>query len=1319
MTLFLSLCCSGKAEKNAMEPAPGNGTPVQMVFSATAASPEVKTTLADDLGIRWQSWDKITVFSGADAAGSEFTVSSLENDNKKANFSGLGLPATDHYAVSPAQGGASISGGVITAVLPMTQGVREGSFGAQANLSAAVSDASSSEFFFRNVTGILSLTIADSGVTGVRLESLGDEKLSGETRIRFQEGIPVAAPTGAAHNWVSLSGALQPNKEYYFAVFPGTFSQGFRITLYKNGQYASVVSRTPLTLERNGNISLGSIPALTKWKTPGTVVLRGEAAEDGQEMSYAPAQWADMNLSRNRGTQVEAFASDEYNYEAFTRLSAGKKLWFEDGGQLYGVFSGTVVPISSAAEAPAAEISADGIYRIRLNLPCGKAYFQQVTAVEYNRVGTESVALTYAGEGVWSLAGLRLNGSDDRYKFHFTIDGETQVYGRMYDSDKRPGADGLNPAPATYWYLQPAAMNQWEPAFKFPQAYYTNGTGRYYADVHLYMNASRAHYTHELCNFVDGENLPDIDAGEDVFIQGEGALDCGQKLAFIDNTWRNTSLTGAGDQAAVSGPDGYNYEIFTKLEAGKKFYFVTDEGHKFALNADASAVVRIASPSDIPYNGVSHTAVYRIRMNFATGVVSVFRVDLVRLRQPSSGWGPFTMTYVGNGTWKIDSFEIKWRTQSWNAHEDRYKFDLWFAYNHDGTTYVNTWQDMANLVSYDRPSTTADIGTDYFYLQPFIPHDWNGDFKYPDYLCGPDAETAIKTATVSLVLNADNGKYTHSFTNEEAVGATPTYVSLDVTSLEGTFTMHKSADGSVFEGVSRFATGQTVNMVATDSFGRLHALSTTSTVNGVAYLEANPASGSYTFTALESLLAEGNAVNGFSASNGVTLSYAGHGVFRGDAVTFAGSSEGNADAMTPTYPYSKWGRARFTFVKPGDSNLEIRRLDGSRKAIERTTYGSTSEMQINPGTYNITVDLRNFTFDIQPVHDGSRRITVMGSSVPTGTGATGEKGYMYLFGTNALTSGWTLSNRSVPGNNTVTLTERYDDLVMDGGKYVIYALSLGNEGIHGAADQNAVYKQWKDNMQSLISRARNEGRKVVVIGNYGRGDFNASDYAYVKDINLEIAQWNVPSVNVLGAVDDEAGHWPAGYQNGDDTYHPNDAGHAEMSYTLVPSVFDAMEEGKPLPVRDASGAIDLAAGSIGFTPEATVHPFTVAFWVKTAGSGSILHIDGVNRDYDAASLGVNDGSWHLVAVTHYYAQGITRVYVDGVQHSSATERMVATRFSIGGGLFRELFFWRSGMNADEISALYDGAMLKSSLEIYAPFKGGALDNLATSTNSLN
>src|SRR3546814_11216510 len=75
-------------------------------------------------------------------------------------------------------------------------------------------------------------------------------------------------------------------------------------------------------------------------------------------------------------------------------------------------------------------------------------------------------------------------------------------------------------------------------------------------------------------------------------------------------------------------------------------------------------------------------------------------------------------------------------------------------------------------------------------------------------------------------------------------------------------------------------------------------------------------------------------------------------------------------------------------------------------------------------------------------------------------------------------------------------------------------------------------------------------------------------------MNLKIHQWNVPSINLLGAIDDLSGHWMDGFWA--DGFHPNDAGHAEMAYTIVPSFFDALESGKPSPVKVEGSGIKLS-----------------------------------------------------------------------------------------------------------------------------------------------
>ncbi len=1323
ISVLLLLACAKETAPVEESLRPASGSYETMIFKADTDE-GLKTTLGSDRTIRWQSWDKISVFSGPNAAGQTFTVKSLDNENKTAHFEGLGLPAEQYYALSPAQNLASISNGILTASMPLVQGVLQNSFGAQANLSAAQSDGISDVFYFRNVGAILAVKQQNSGVVGIRIEALNNQKMTGEATISFDENsLPFVVPTQNAHDYVLLNGAFTAGDIYYASVFPGDYTSGFRVTLYRPGSWVSFTNSTPLRLERNQNVLLAELPLVAeeKWKNSGTVSLEGSGPEQGRKLAFVGNTYGDMNISRNRGTQIEAFAQDEYNYEIFTRLEKGKAVYFKDEqNKLYTIADGWALPIQRVEEACAPGIDADGVYRVRVQLPYGKAYLQPVTEVKCNRSGTDIATLDYVSNGVWTASGVSLSGSETRYKFHFTIDGQTQVYGRMANTDATPTSET---APS-YYYVQPAAMDQWEPAFKFSSGY-ANVSNRYFADLTLSMNEDAGHYTHQFI-LLDAENLPDIENGDEMFIRGPGAMEAGQQLAYVTDAWRNTSLSGAGEPASIRGPEGYNYEIFTKLEKGKKFWFVDEKkGCKYAPNADATALEPVASPSQVAYAGVGVTGVYRIRMNFLTGVLSIFRVDIANFKQPASSYGQ-NMTYAGNGTWRLERFDIRWKNQSWNSHEDRYKFALWISYDASGQQYINQWFDMANLVPNDRPSTRSDIGTNYFYVQPFNTSDWNGCFKFPDYLCSNQADVATMRATVSLCLNPDAGCYSHSFTQEEAVDATPVYTALQATSSEESFDLHLSANGTVFEGVSTFMQGANVTCVATDELGRKSNVSYPSSVTGVAYMVVSRDLSSASFTSLGELLAEGNAVNGFSDRSGATLPYVGKGVFRGTNLTFAGSAEGAADAMTPTYPFSRYGRARFTFIKPSSSySPQFRRLDGSRMALENSAYGNTSEMQINPGVYDITVDLRNFTLQILPKHSSRRRITVMGSSVPTGTGATDNKGYMYLYAQNALTSGWLLSNRSVPGNNTITLTERYDDILMDAGEYVVYALSLGNEGIHGAADQNAVSAQWKNNMKRLIERSRKEGRKVVVTANYGRGDFNASDYAQVKAVNLEIQQWDVPSLNLLGSVDDEAGHWPSGYQNGDDVSHPNDAGHAEMSYTLVPSLFDAMDAGKALPTRQTEGHLDLGSRSLRFTPEATVHPFTVACYVKTTSTGTILTVktaDGqkaVSADKALVAGGrLNDGNWHLLAFTHYYAQGVSVLYVDGVEQSRENERLVPQNFTVGPHASgKELFFWRSAMNGLEMQALAEGKMLKSSLELYAPLLSGSLTNLAPSTNS--
>lgn len=379
------------------------------------------------------------------------------------------------------------------------------------------------------------------------------------------------------------------------------------------------------------------------------------------------------------------------------------------------------------------------------------------------------------------------------------------------------------------------------------------------------------------------------------------------------------------------------------------------------------------------------------------------------------------------------------------------------------------------------------------------------------------------------------------------------------------------------------------------------------------------------------------------------------------------------------------------------------------------------------------------------------KIAFMGSSVCYGSNAEGAKGYAYMY-TDLLKkryqdeSGkeWRATNISIGGNRTSDLLNRWSHLEYTCARYVMYGLSLANE--RAGTTTEVAFGTYQQGMLELIKKAEDEGRIPVMANNYPHSDYNAEDYNYLKRLNLIIHEWDVPSINTLGALDDGAGHWVEAYKS--DGGHPNTEGHAEFFYAMVPSLFDALDAKKPLPQIVSGTSYKLGTASkeqIEFVPEEIVHPFTLSFEVKTASEGTIASFESasgkgylkINSDgkmvYESpegrqivSTVSVTDNEWQRITLTHYYAWGISMLYVNNEKAGELSEKLVAGKMILGDVVnapaeadYRQLFFWRSGMNAEEISAVCSGKMLKSSLEIYAPLGGEEpLANLAQSTNKL-
>lgn len=391
-------------------------------------------------------------------------------------------------------------------------------------------------------------------------------------------------------------------------------------------------------------------------------------------------------------------------------------------------------------------------------------------------------------------------------------------------------------------------------------------------------------------------------------------------------------------------------------------------------------------------------------------------------------------------------------------------------------------------------------------------------------------------------------------------------------------------------------------------------------------------------------------------------------------------------------------------------------------------------------------------------------IAVMGSSVAAGWVTAREarqdmqNGYAYRLGRLLAPRGFKVVNVSVPGDTTQTVLDRLDkDLFPLNPDFAVIALSLENEGIRGIGgkDPARVYAGFKDNLRSIIARCRTRNIVPVIGTCYANDNFDKpAHYEFITRMNLEIGSWDVPSVNLLGALDRGDGLFVEGMTF--DLDHPADTGHRELFHSIVPGLFEALAAGKPQPWRDAeAGGTPLGvhgrAGTVSYIPDDVLHSFTSVFSVRPASSGVAAAVrsagGGTSRILVSKEGGVEyrsstgaaftaqasllDGGWHSIGLAHHFLKKESRLFVDGRLSAIIPENILPVELLLGGvedqsfpsakGDYREWLVYRSVLNAAEMATLQAGKLIHSSLEVYAPLQGEklkrdrVLENRALST----
>lgn len=284
-TLALSACGQMNVEIEQQKSA--------LSFTATREEQSAKTYLDDDFHVLWQSSDAISVF-GASGDNTVLSEPKISEDGKTAIFSGGVELSPSYYALSPAQASATISGGSVSVVLPSTQAATSGSFDPAACLAYAFCS-NDKKFQFKQVCSLLGVTVNNDNIVSVSLASSGN--LCGSATVDYNSGAPAATITDGRQS-VTMEGAFENGRTYWFCVYPGEYS-GLQLSFVRSDGLAATYTNPTMVID-----------------------ARRAGAQRIANISIANSKWADSlfagTVQVTNSTAVVAWTAKASNLDIFT-----------------------------------------------------------------------------------------------------------------------------------------------------------------------------------------------------------------------------------------------------------------------------------------------------------------------------------------------------------------------------------------------------------------------------------------------------------------------------------------------------------------------------------------------------------------------------------------------------------------------------------------------------------------------------------------------------------------------------------------------------------------------------------------------------------------------------------------------------------------------------------------------------------------------------------------------------------------------------------------------------------------------------------------
>lgn len=264
MALMAIAACQKEVEQTA---AVGN-----VVYTASTESSPSKTSLDENLNIRWSLEDKVSIFDGS-TINSEFVVSDDSDGKTSANLTPVqsgsytaGVELTNNIGYYPYDKDITIENGPggafnLAVSLPSEQEYAENSFGVGSFPMVAVTpDTATKNFAFKNICGVLKLQITGiETIRSVTFTGNNGEIIAGDATVSAKYGAtPSIEMTGegtavfldCGKSGVALTGDVATVFE--FVLPPVTFTKGFTVTfICSDGKTMNLATSKEVSITRS------------------------------------------------------------------------------------------------------------------------------------------------------------------------------------------------------------------------------------------------------------------------------------------------------------------------------------------------------------------------------------------------------------------------------------------------------------------------------------------------------------------------------------------------------------------------------------------------------------------------------------------------------------------------------------------------------------------------------------------------------------------------------------------------------------------------------------------------------------------------------------------------------------------------------------------------------------------------------------------------------------------------------------------------------------------------------------------------------------